>query len=140
MSLKSKKTPYEGLWVFLPVMVLPSAAITAILYAVISKWQPQYGWELNWASAKALGCGAGFLFHICCWLKGALTEDFQAVKYRVKEFFANIVVSARLAFSCYWDDVKSLGLGFWIDFAVIALNAWICVDGILDYLVLRGFR
>ena len=56
----------------------------------------------------------------------------------MKEFGENIVVSARLAFSCYWEDVKSLGVAFWIDFAVVALNAWIFVDAILDYLALRG--
>lgn len=70
---------------------------------------------------------------------GVFTEDFQAVKKRLKEFLANVVVSARLAFSCYWDDVKTLGLCFWIDFAVIALNAGIFIDAVLDYLTLRGF-
>lgn len=139
MGIKSKKTPYQGLWVFLPLMVLPSICITVLLYLAISKWQPQFGVELNLATAKAIGCGSGILFHFSCWLMGVFTEDFQAVKKRLKEFLANVVVSARLAFSCYWDDVKTLGLCFWIDFAVIALNAGIFIDAVLDYLTLRGF-
>ena len=137
-GVNSKKTPYQGIWAFILMMVLPSACITALLYFVIAKWQPQFGRELNWATAKALGCGSGILFHFSCWIMGVFTEDFEAVKKRVKEFFANIVVSARLAFSCYRDDLKTLGVCFWIDFAVIALNAGICIDAILDFLTLRG--
>jgi len=139
MGIKSKKTPYEGLWIFLPMMVLPSICITVLLYLVIAKWQPQFGFALNWATAKAIGCGCGILFHFSCWLMGVFAEDFRAVKNRLKEFFVNIVVSARLAFSCYWEDVKTLGLCFWIDFALVALNAGVFVDAILDYLTLRGF-
>lgn len=138
MSVKSKKTPYEGIWVFLPMMLLPSVAVTAIMYIAISKWQSQYGFEMNWASAKAIGCGVGILFHIACWLVGVFTEDFKAVKIRLKEFFANIVVSPGLAFSCYWEDVKSLGLAFWIDLAVVALNMGVFIQALLDFLTLRG--
>ena len=138
MGLKTKKTPYEGLWIFLPMMVLPSVVITWLLYFVISRWQPQYLDALNWATAKIFGCGAGILFHFGCWLMGAFSDDFKAVKTRLKEFCANIVVSFRLAFSCYWEEVKTLGLAYWIDVAVIALNAGVFVDAILDYLAIRG--
>lgn len=138
MSIKSKKTPYEGLWVFLPMMILPSVAVTAVLYLAIAKWQPQYGWELNWASAKVFGCGVGILFHVSCWLLGAFAEDFRAVKTRLKEFFANLVVSPGLAFSCYWEDVKALGLAFWIDAAIIVLNACIFADALVDWLTMMG--
>lgn len=139
MGIKSKKTPYQGLWVFLPMMILPSVVITWLLFFVIDKWQPQFGDQLNWATAKVFGCGCGVLFHFSCWLMGVFEEDCQAVKKRLKEFSENIVVSVKLAFSCYWEDVKTLGLAFWIDFAVIGLNAGIFLDALLDYLGMRGF-
>ena len=138
MGLKSKKTPYEGIWIFLPMLVLPSVIITALLYFVISRWQSQYVAELNFATAKIFGCGSGILFHFGCWLMGAFKDDFRAVKTRLKEFFANIAVSFRLAFSCYWEDVKTLGLAFWIDVAIVALNAGVFVDAVLDYIAIRG--
>ena len=138
MGLRTKKTPYQGLWIFLPMMILPSVVITYILFLVINRWQPQFSQELNWASARMFGCGCGILFHFSCWLTGVFKEDFEAVKIRLKEFGDNIVVSAKLAFSCYWEDVKSLGLAFWIDLAVVALNAAVFVDAILDFLELRG--
>ncbi len=119
-------------------MILPSVIITWILYGVIFSLQPQYGEELNWATAKIFGCGSGILFHASCWLMGVFREDYLAMKTRLKELFANIVVSARMAFSLYWDDVKNLGLAFWIDFAIVALNAGVFVDALLDYLALRG--
>ena len=136
--MKSKKTPYQGLWVFLLMMILPSLAITSVLYCVIARWQARFGVELNWATAKIFGFGCGILFHISCWLMGVFTEDYLAMKCRMKEFFANMTVSASLAFSCYWDDVKTLGLAYWIDVAVIALNAGIFIDAVLNYLALRG--
>ncbi len=121
------------------VMALPSLVLTGLFYLVIDQSQPQYGQELNWASAKIFGCGLGIIFHASCWLTGAFTEDFRAVKNRVKEFFANIVVSVSLAFTCYWEDVKAFGVAFWIDFAVVALNIGIFLDAVKDFLALYIF-
>ena len=139
MGLKSKETPYQGLWIFIPMMVLPSVALTWIFYLVIARWQPQYSVELNFASAKIFGCGCGMLFHFSCWLMGVFTEDFQAVKKRLKEFFENVVVSLSLAFTCYWEDVKTLGLAYWIDVALVGLNIGVFADAVLDFMTMRGF-
>ena len=137
MGIKSKKTPYEGLWVFIPMMILPSVIVTWITYVAIARWQPQFGEELNFTTAKIIGCGAGILFHASCWLMGVFRDDYIAMKTRLKEFCANIIISARIAVSCYWDDIKTLGLAFWIDVAIIGLNAGIFVDAVLDYIALR---
>ena len=94
MGIKSKKTPYQGLWVFLPMMILPSVVITLLLYFVIAKWQGRFGQELNWATAKIFGCGCGIMFHISCWLMGVFTDDYMALKLRMKELSENLVVSA----------------------------------------------
>ncbi|MBO5892616.1 MAG: hypothetical protein J6Q30_07920 [Oscillospiraceae bacterium] len=139
MGLKSKKTPYQGMWIILLIMALPSVVLTWVFYAVISTQQAHLPQEVNWASSKIFGCGCGVVFQLSCCLTGAFKKDVQAVKKRLKEFFANIVVSARLAFSCYWDDVKTLGLALWIDLAIIGLNAYVFVDAILDFMTLRGF-
>lgn len=137
-GVSTKKSPYHGLWIFIPMMVLPSVVITLILYFAIARWQPQYGTELNWASAKTFGCGCGILFHFGCWIAGAFKADIKAVKTRLKEFCANIVASPKLAFSCYWDDVKTLGLAYWIDVAIIGLNIYVFADALLTFLRMRG--
>ena len=137
-GIKSKQTPYQGMWIFIPMMLLPSIAMTAIFYSVIMQWQPQYSTELNWASAKTLGCGIGVMYHITCWLTNVFTEDYIAMKTRLKEFGENIVVSARLAFKCYFEDVKTLGLAFWIDVGLVGLNFGVFLDALLDYLAISG--
>ena len=139
MGIKTKKTPYQGLWVFLPLMVLPSVVLTWLFWHVISMWQPQFGNELNWAAAKIFGCGCGIAYHIICWLTDVFTEDYLAMKSRMAELSENLKVSFKLALSCYWEDVKSLGLAIWIDYAVIGLNAGIFLDAVFDYLSIRGF-
>ena len=138
MSIRSKKTPYQGLWIFIPLMFLPSVALSHIFFVVINRWQPQYSVEMNAAAAKMFGFACGILFHFSCWLTGMFKEDWQAVKLRWKEVAENIVVSLKLTLTCYWEDVKSLGLAFWIDVAMVALNVGIFVDALLDYLALRG--
>ncbi len=137
IGVREKKTPYEGMWIFIPVLILPSVVFTVIFYSVISHLQPQYSTELNLASAKILGCGIGILFHISCWLTNVFTEDFLAVKERLREFSENIAVSLSLALKCYIEDVRTLGLAFWIDLAVVAGNIWIFADALLTYLSLR---
>ncbi len=133
MVIKPKKSPYHGLWIFIPVMVLPSVILTALFYLVISLRQTHLSPELNFASARLFGCGCGIIFHISCWMVGVFTEDFQAVKRRLGEFFSNILVSVSLAFRWYWEDVKTLGLAFWIDFALVTANLLVFLDALRDF-------
>lgn len=135
----SQKSPYKGLWIFIIMMILPSVALTFVLFAAINLFQARFGFDLNFATAKALGCGMGTLYHICCWLYGAFKEDFEAVKIRWKEFFFNLGISPRLAFKWYFEDLKVLGAAFWIDLAIVLGNLYICVDAVFDYIALRGF-
>ena len=138
MVIQPKKSPYHGMWAFAISMFLPSVVITAILYGAFVLYQPQFRQEMNWAAAKIFGCGCGILFHLGCWIAGVFAEDYKAVKERLKEFCENIIVSVRLAFCCYWEDVKTLGVAFWIDVAMIALNAGVFWDALRDYLAIRG--
>ncbi len=134
MVITPRKTPYQGLWIFILVLAAPSLILTAMFYTVISASQTQFSNELNWASAKIFGCGIGMIFHLSCWLVGAFSEDLKAVKLRVKEFFAYIFLSPKLAITGYWEDIKTLGVAFWIDFAVVALNFGIFADAVSDFL------
>ncbi len=138
MLFKPKKTPYQGLWAFILYMTLPSLACTLVSYYAFMEYQGQFSQELNLASAKIIGCGIGAVFHLSCWIMGAFTEDFGAVKYRLKEFLSNVSVSLGSAFKWYIDDVKTYGLAFWIDLSIVGLNLWIFIDALSDYLSLRG--
>lgn len=130
----SKKSPYNGFWIFLIMMVLPSVAFTGIFYAVIMKFQGNFGVNLNWTTAKIFGCGIGVIFHLGCWISGAFRKDINVVKARLKEFFSNIVISPKLAFKWYFDDLKTSGVAFWLDMAIVGINLYICIDAVLDYI------
>ncbi len=130
MDNDPKKSPYQGIFIKVIVLVLPPVVLTWLFYGVITRWQSWYSYELNWASAKALGCGLGGLFHLSCWISGAFRQDFRAVKERLKEFFENVSVSLGLAFTWYLRDVKTLGLAFWIDISVMAVNFVIFIDAV----------
>ncbi len=123
-------SPCRGMWVKLIVLIMPPLVLVGIFYGAISRWQPWYSFNLNWASAKTLGCGLGVLFHLSCWVAGAFKQDFRAVKNRVKEFFANISVSPGLAFKWYWREVKSYGVAFWIEIFVMAVNLAVFFDSL----------
>ncbi len=103
----------------------------------INFYQPKYGFELNFATAKILGCGMGAMFHFCCWIFGAFKDDFKAVKTRWKEFFFNLSISAKLAFKCYFEDLKTLGVAFWLDMAIVGINLYIFIDAVFDYIAIR---
>ena len=138
MFFKPKKSPYQGLWAFILFMLLPSVVMTAICYFVIMKWQPQFGRDLNYASAKVVGFGLGICFHFSCILVGAFKEDFEAVKTRLKEFSTNLSVSLKFALKWYWDDVKTLGLALYIDLALLGINIYVFADALQDYFALGG--
>ncbi len=138
MVISPKKSPYHGIWIFVPMLILPSVLLTLLFYAVISGSQVQFGNELNWASAKIFGCGLGALFHLSCMIVGAFSEDYKAVKTRVKEFFSYIFILPKVAFAGYWDDLKTLGVAFWIDFAIVAGNFAIFADALMTFLKIIG--
>ncbi len=138
MIFKPKKSPYHGLWAFVLFMMLPSVVMTLIAYSAISRWQSQFTNEFNLAMAKVIGFGLGILFHISCIIVGAFKEDFYAVKTRLKEFFSNLRISPKTAFRWYWEDVKTLGLAFYIDLALFGFNIYVFADALNDYFAMNG--
>ncbi len=130
-----RQSPYRGFWVILLLLIVPPLACFGIVDAVLdtySKW-PQ---ALDDASAKALGCWLGFLVHMICLLSGLLTPGWEALKFRVSEFFEDLVVGVGYAFKSYWESMVSDGVTFLICFSIILTNAIIMVDGVLDAIAL----
>lgn len=135
---EQKKTPYKGhvvayiAMLFVPLVLILSVYISLLVY------QPQYTQELNWASAKTIGCGIGVLYHFSCWIWGAFSYDFSIVKNRLKEFFSDFSVSPKLAFTWYWEDIKTNGVAYWFDMILIIINAFVFVDALLDCVRILG--
>jgi hypothetical protein len=138
MVIKPKKTPYQGLWALILFMLLPSVLMSVIAYYAVSRFQPQFGHDINYATAKVIGFGLGILFHLSCFIVGAFNEDFNAVKTRLKEFATNLTVSFKFALKWYWEDVKTLGLALYIDLFLIGLNVYVFVDALMYYFALGG--
>ncbi len=128
-----KWSPYRGIVLHIFALVFPSVIMTWMFHAVIERWQPQFSAELNWASAKALGCGIGVIFHLSLFLFNQFWEPFGAVKNRVRDFFENLSISPKMAFSSYIQDIKDHGIVFWIYFAIISANFGIALDAFLDF-------
>ncbi len=135
-----KKSPYQGQIAVMLALAFPSAFFTLIFYGVISMWQGRFGVTLNWASAKAFGCGIGVVFHLCCSIMGTFKEHRVIVKERVKEFFSDLSISPKTAFKWYFDDLKTNGIAYWIDLLIIGINIWIFVNAVLDFIAIRGLN
>ncbi len=136
--INPKNAPYHGQLLTIFFLLLPPSVLTLIFYFVIAIWQSDWGFELNFASAKIFGCGCGALFHFSCSLTGAFNEERAIVKNRVKEFFLDVFLSPKVAFTAYFDDIRSNGVAYWIDLSVILLNLSVFVGALLDFLSMRG--
>ncbi|MGM9631495.1 MAG: hypothetical protein ACI3XL_00180 [Eubacteriales bacterium] len=137
---EQNKTPYRGHFVAYIAMVFVPLVFTWIFYVSIMTFQSQYSREFNWASAKTAGCGIGVLYHLSCLITGAFSHDFKIVKNRLKEFFSDLFVSAKLAFEWYFEDIKTNGLAFWLDMLVIIINASVFVDAFLYCAKIIGWK
>ena len=138
MENKPRKSPYHGLWAFILFMMLPSVVMSFIAYSAISRWQPQFGFDLNYASSKVIGFGLGICFHFSCLLVGVFKEDFAAVRTRLKELGTNLTVSPKFALKWYWEDVKTYGLSLYIDLFLVGLNIYVFADALKTYFALGG--
>lgn len=130
-----RQSPYRGMWMILIMMIMPPI----LCYAIVSGVQAEFSKApaaLDAATSKALGCGFGFLFHMICVLCGVLTAGWEALKYRIREFFENLIVGVGYAFSSYWEDMRTDGVTFIIYLSIILVNAAIMADGIREAIAL----
>ena len=126
-----RQSPYRGFLVIMALLILPPILCWGLVNSLLEEFSP---WPdaLDTATAKALGCGLGFLFHMICILCGALTDGWQALKYRIGEFIENLTIGVGYAFSSYWDDIRSDGVTFLLYGSVILTNTILMADGLLD--------
>lgn len=130
-----RQSPYRGFWITLLLLIVPPLVCFGIVDSVLdsfSKWPD----DLDAATAKALGCWLGFLVHMICLLSGLLTPGWEALKYRVADFFENLIVGVGYAIKSYWENIVADGVTFLICFSIILTNFLIMVDGVRDALAL----
>lgn len=132
------QSPYRGFWVVMLLMILIPLIAFWLINDLFSKYS-RFSEVLDIASAKALGCGIGFLFHLSFIISGVLTPGWQAVKYRIGEFFENLVVGVGYAFKTYLEDMRDDGVTFLFQLIVILINLAIALDGLRDTLLLMGY-
>lgn len=130
---KKHYSPYHGFAVTLISLIIVPAAFCWLIYLLQSEYL-HTSEALNVASAKALGCGCGVIFHLMCVISGSLRPGWWAVKYRMREFLENLIVGVGYAFESYWEDIRTYGVTFLISFAVMAANFIIALDGLVDAL------
>lgn len=127
------QSPYRGFAVTLIGLIIVPVAFYWLIYLLQSEYlhTPE---ALNVASAKALGCGCGVIFHLMCVVSGALRPGWRAVRYRMREFRENLIVGVGYAFESYWEDIRTDGVTFLISSVVIIANLIITLDGLIDAL------
>ena len=116
-------------------------AVPLVLYIgfliLFSRYLP-YRQELNEISARVLGFGLGFVFHMACLVGGVFRESWAAVKTRVGNFFENAEISFKIAFHGYIDDLKTESLEFWAYFAIVAACGTIAFYALREFLEISG--
>ena len=126
-----KQSPYRGFWVILFFLIMVPFGLFSVVKAVLDEYS-RYSPELDMATAKALGCGFGFLFHMVCVFSGVLDAGWDAVKYRLREFVENLIVGPVYALRTYLEDMRDDGVTFIIYLAVILGNLSSVVGGAQD--------
>ncbi|MBR6667499.1 MAG: hypothetical protein IKL25_03965 [Clostridia bacterium] len=138
MSSEKHQPPYRGFWAVLLTLIL----VPLVLFAIVNRLMNEYSRfsdALNLASSKVFGFGMGFLFHMMCLVSGSFRPGWNALKYRISEFFLNIPVGLGYAIQTYFEDIRDDGMTFTICLLVIAANLAVTVDALLDALKLLHF-
>ena len=130
-----RQSPYRGIWMILFLLIFVPACLFGLIYVALNHYQGHYG-ALNLASAKAIGCGLGCLFHLGCAVAGAFTPGWKALTYRIREFFESLIVSPAFAFESYWADMKNDGVVLLLELPIVIVNFCLALDGLMDALAL----
>lgn len=123
---------------FLFLLIVP-AVLSFIIYFLYSV-HGKYSDEINYYYGQGFGYCLGALFHLSCYMMGVLTRPFLVVVGRIKEFFQNLVVSWKFAFRCYFDNLKTNGITFWMYLLITALTTYYGIDGMMHLIELHLYR
>ncbi len=126
-----EKKPYNGMGVICIILTVLPVAIFILFYNVIMRLQPKQPYELNLASAQALGFGVGLILQACFALSGAFQESKQAVKDRMSEFRDNLSLSLGFAIKNYFKDMKEGGVAYLVYMVLIMVTAILTIDGLV---------
>ncbi len=130
------KSPYHGIWLAMTLMILVPIVFYLIIRWLVFTYQWKFSAEINEATAKTFGFGLGIVFHMACIIGGVLKEPFQAVTFRIKEFFSDLQFSFKFALRSYWHNIREGGVAFWLLFVVMAGNFALFLNGLLTCLEL----
>ncbi|MBR2985018.1 MAG: hypothetical protein IKC58_00250 [Clostridia bacterium] len=132
-----EQSPYHGVFVASFFMILVPVLLYLLINGAINLWKPSTPIEERIATAKTIGCGAGFLFHVTLIIVGVLKDPFNAVVNRICNFFDNLKFNFKLAWSCYCEEVRETGIAFWILIVIMIVNFVVFWSGakvfILDF-------
>ena len=90
--------------------------------------------ESNLYFAYMIGLGAGGIFQLSCVLAGLIKGTFKVVVNRVKELIGNLQINFKFAWKCYFDNIKTYGIVYWIYFLIIGTTCGFTIYGIVKSL------
>lgn len=132
-----EKSPYHGVFVASFFMILVPILLYLLISGAINLLKPATPVAERVATAKMIGCGSGFLFHLTLIIVGVMKDAFRAVINRICNFFENLKFNFKLAWTCYWEEVKETGVAFWIFLVIMIVNFVVFWSGarifILDF-------
>ncbi len=131
-GLHRETSPYDGCWFVCMTMVVTPALLYVILRWVFSEWSHD-SLLMQKAQCMAFAGGIGFLIALGFAISGGLKKPFKIVKARVSDFFSDLAISPRLAFSGYLNALRTGGVVFWLYLILIVLNLLFCVLGLKNF-------
>ncbi len=129
------QSPYRGFFISIVLLIVPGLLCYLVIDAAIMRFSP-WPYALDKASSQALGCLFTFFYHMIALLCGLFTPGWEAVKFRVVDFFENLIIGVGYAFRSYWESMCEDGVTFLIHFSIILANILLLIDGVQDALAL----
>ena len=108
------------------LIAIPIVAVV-LLYFPMKMFLPSRK-LLNLHTAKLLGHGIGFIFHLSCSIAGAFTTAREITKDRLREFKDNLSLSLIFAIKSYFFDMREKGVAYLIYVLIILVNLFLCIQ------------
>lgn len=120
------------------IIFIGSILISLLIYGLFTKLSRGPS-ELNIYYGFGFGFAAGFLFMVTFIIVGGLRNSFYIVLGRWVDFFANLKISFGFSLRCFFDDIKSEGMVFWLYILLMVVQfkvAYYCFDILIDYFMI----
>ena len=124
----------KGSWLILLLMYLLPTILYFFMYYMFVITKSSFVFDYINSACIFISYGAMVLIDFILLLVGFFKRTFSVVIKRLRDFFADLPISFKLANKGYWNSVKNDGITFWLYLLAMLGHVALAIYGLINHI------